>query len=292
MVEKVNFVKRHTKARAPGRAERHHREGGADPPLERDALRRQGRSAARACGIRASAGRHARAHRRVVSGETIAEGRVAARRARRSDPEAPGSWGPRGRETPERKPWRTTRRRATRRGQAAARQGSRSRAPGARRPRRAKAASRAAAEAGRHGRPHARQKPRLAKLLPREGAPGADAEVRLHEPRCRRRGSRRSCINMGVGDAHPGRRSCSTPRSNELGADHRPDARRSARAKKSIANFKLREGVPIGCAVTLRGARMYEFYDRLHQRGGAAHPRLPRLRTRGRSTGAATTRWA
>ena len=34
-------------------------------------------------------------------------------------------------------------------------------------------------------------------------------------------------------------------------------------AKKSIAGFKLREGVPIGCMVTLRGTRMYEFLDRL-----------------------------
>jgi len=36
-----------------------------------------------------------------------------------------------------------------------------------------------------------------------------------------------------------------------------------ARAKKSIASFKLREGMPLGCAVTLRGERMYEFLDRL-----------------------------
>jgi len=35
------------------------------------------------------------------------------------------------------------------------------------------------------------------------------------------------------------------------------------RAKKSIANFKIRKGMPIGCAVTLRGERMYEFLDRL-----------------------------
>ena len=35
------------------------------------------------------------------------------------------------------------------------------------------------------------------------------------------------------------------------------------RASKSIANFKLREKMPIGCRVTLRGTRMYEFYDRL-----------------------------
>lgn len=35
------------------------------------------------------------------------------------------------------------------------------------------------------------------------------------------------------------------------------------KAKKSIAGFKLREGMPIGCSVTLRGSRMYEFLDRL-----------------------------
>ena len=35
------------------------------------------------------------------------------------------------------------------------------------------------------------------------------------------------------------------------------------RAKKSVANFKLREGMPIGCKVTLRGEKMYEFLDRL-----------------------------
>jgi large subunit ribosomal protein L5 len=40
----------------------------------------------------------------------------------------------------------------------------------------------------------------------------------------------------------------------------RPSIRK---AKKSISNFKLREGQAIGCAVTLRGSRMYEFYDRL-----------------------------
>ena len=43
------------------------------------------------------------------------------------------------------------------------------------------------------------------------------------------------------------------------------------RAKKSVANFKLREGLPIGVKVTLRGARMYEFVDRLFN---AALPRV------------------
>jgi large subunit ribosomal protein L5 len=44
------------------------------------------------------------------------------------------------------------------------------------------------------------------------------------------------------------------------------------RAKKAIANFKLREGVPIGCMVTLRRERMFEFLDRL------IHVALPRVR--------------
>ena len=44
------------------------------------------------------------------------------------------------------------------------------------------------------------------------------------------------------------------------------------KARKSIANFKLRQGMPVGAMVTLRGARMYEFYDRLVNTG------LPRLR--------------
>lgn len=44
------------------------------------------------------------------------------------------------------------------------------------------------------------------------------------------------------------------------------------KAKNSIANFKLREGMPIGCKVTLRGERMYEFLDRL------VNLALPRVR--------------
>jgi large subunit ribosomal protein L5 len=44
------------------------------------------------------------------------------------------------------------------------------------------------------------------------------------------------------------------------------------RARKSIASFKLREGSPVGCKVTLRGPRMYEFYDRL------VNVAIPRIR--------------
>jgi large subunit ribosomal protein L5 len=44
------------------------------------------------------------------------------------------------------------------------------------------------------------------------------------------------------------------------------------KARKSVANFKIREGYPVGCKVTLRGARMYEFLDRL------VNVALPRVR--------------
>jgi len=68
-------------------------------------------------------------------------------------------------------------------------------------------------------------------------------------------------LNMGVGDALQDQKLLEAA-ANELCAiaGQRPTVRR---AKKSISNFKLRAGVPVGCAVTLRGARMYEFYDRL-----------------------------
>ena len=68
-------------------------------------------------------------------------------------------------------------------------------------------------------------------------------------------------LNMGVGDATQDQKALDAAM-NELGsiAGQRPSRRI---AKKSISNFKLREGVAIGCAVTLRGTRMWEFYDRL-----------------------------
>lgn len=68
-------------------------------------------------------------------------------------------------------------------------------------------------------------------------------------------------INMGVGDAVGDPRLLETA-AVELGqiAGQRPSIRA---AKQSISNFKLRQGVKIGCMVTLRGERMYEFMDRL-----------------------------
>ena len=68
-------------------------------------------------------------------------------------------------------------------------------------------------------------------------------------------------VNMGVGDASSRRRRSRTRREQlaTITGQH-PNVRR---ARKSIAAFKLREGMPVGVAVTLRGARMWEFVDRL-----------------------------
>ena len=63
------------------------------------------------------------------------------------------------------------------------------------------------------------------------------------------------------------------------------------RAKRSIAQFRLRTGMPIGAKVTLRGQRMYDFLERTMRAGPAAHPRLPRDRRPARSTGEATSAW-
>ena len=68
-------------------------------------------------------------------------------------------------------------------------------------------------------------------------------------------------INMGVGEAKENAKVLES-----AVADLEKIAGQKAvltRAKNSVANFKIREGMPIGCKVTLRGERMYEFVDRL-----------------------------
>ena len=68
-------------------------------------------------------------------------------------------------------------------------------------------------------------------------------------------------INMGVGESVGEPKALENAVSEMTAiAGQKPALRR---AKKAISNFKLREGVPIGCMVTLRGNRMYEFLDRL-----------------------------
>jgi large subunit ribosomal protein L5 len=68
-------------------------------------------------------------------------------------------------------------------------------------------------------------------------------------------------INMGVGEATQDKKKVEVAASEMMAiAGQKPVI---TRAKKSIASFKLREGMPIGCKVTLRRDRMFEFLDRL-----------------------------
>ncbi|HXH51828.1 MAG TPA: 50S ribosomal protein L5 [Sphingomicrobium sp.] len=68
-------------------------------------------------------------------------------------------------------------------------------------------------------------------------------------------------INMGVGEATQDKKKVEAAAAEmELISGQKPVI---TKAKKSIAQFKLREGMPIGCKVTLRRDRMYEFLDRL-----------------------------
>ena len=68
-------------------------------------------------------------------------------------------------------------------------------------------------------------------------------------------------INMGVGEAKENAKVLETAiKDLETITGQKAVV---TKAKKSVANFKIREGMPIGCKVTLRGERMYEFADRL-----------------------------
>ena len=68
-------------------------------------------------------------------------------------------------------------------------------------------------------------------------------------------------VNMGVGDATQNAKLIEAAVEDLTAISGQKPV--ITKAKKSIANFKLREGVAIGCKVTLRGERMYEFYDKL-----------------------------
>jgi len=68
-------------------------------------------------------------------------------------------------------------------------------------------------------------------------------------------------LNMGVGEAKTDAKQLDAAMDElTIIAGQRPHVRK---ARKSVAQFKIREGMPIGAKVTLRGARMYEFLDRL-----------------------------
>ena len=104
-------------------------------------------------------------------------------------------------------------------------------------------------------------------MLERHGYTNPMAVPRLHK----------IVVNMGVGEATQNIKLLDSA-VEQLAAitGQKPVVRR---ARKSIANFKLRQGMPIGCSVTLRGDQMYDFFDRL------VSIALPRVRDfRGLST--------
>jgi len=77
-------------------------------------------------------------------------------------------------------------------------------------------------------------------------------------------------VNMGVKEAPQDAKVLDAVMGDlAMVSGQKPNVRR---ARKSIANFKIREGMPVGCAVTLRGRRMWEFYDRL------VNVAIPRIR--------------
>src|SRR5438046_5962947 len=112
-------------------------------------------------------------------------------------------------------------------------------------------------EAARHS---GKETPRLKARFRKEVAPALMKELELKNvmavPRLNK-----IVVNMGVGEATQNAKVLD-PAVNELGqiTGQKPVV---TRAKKSIAAFKVRQGQSIGAMVTLRGDRMYEFFDRL-----------------------------
>ncbi len=128
------------------------------------------------------------------------------------------------------------------------------------------------------GRPKAnnRASARLREKYEKEVKPALMKEFELDNPMAAPRIAK-VVVNMGVGEATQNAKVLD-PMANDLAqiTGQKPVI---TRAKKSIAAFKVREGMPIGVMVTLRGDRMYEFLDRL------INVALPRVRDfRGVST--------
>src|SRR5450755_2356876 len=122
----------------------------------------------------------------------------------------------------------------------------------------------------------AKERPRLRAKFEKEVAPALLKELELKNTMAVPR-LNKIVVNMGVGEATQNAKVLD-PAVNELTqiTGQKPVV---TRAKKSIAAFKVREGQPIGAMVTLRGDRMYEFFDRL------VNVVLPRVRDfRGVST--------
>jgi len=112
-------------------------------------------------------------------------------------------------------------------------------------------------EAPRHS---AKERPRMRARFEKEVAPALMKELEIGNPMAVPR-LHKIVVNMGVGEATQNAKVLD-PAVNEqtLITGQKPVV---TRAKKSIAAFKVRAGMPIGAMVTLRGDRMYEFLDRL-----------------------------
>jgi large subunit ribosomal protein L5 len=129
-------------------------------------------------------------------------------------------------------------------------------------------AKKEAAEGGKKSAPESIPTPRLKKRYHEVAVPALMKEFQYKNPMQAPK-LLKVVLNMGMGEAI----------TNAKSLDHAADelAKISGqrpvitRAKKSIATFKLREGMPIGCMVTLRRERMYEFLDRFIS---AALPRI------------------
>ncbi len=141
--------------------------------------------------------------------------------------------------------------------------------PRARARSRRKADAEVEADAAVSGNGHVRPLPRMLERYRGEILPALMKEMEYSTPMQAPR-LHKIVLNIGLGEALDNQRAMeAATRDLSLISGQRPFVRR---ARKSIAGFKLREGQAIGLAVTLRGRRMYEFYDRL------VSSALPRIR--------------
>jgi len=135
-------------------------------------------------------------------------------------------------------------------------------APGAKEAKAAKPETKQApgAKEVKAAKPAPRPPSRLFERYRKEIAPALTKEFSYQNPMAVPR-LRKIVINMGMGEATQNIKLLDTAAA-ELGqiSGQKPVVHRS---RKSIAQFKVRQGMPIGCSVTLRGQRMYEFLDRL-----------------------------
>lgn len=122
--------------------------------------------------------------------------------------------------------------------------------------------------ADKSGKKEKRAVPRLKERYRKEILPALMEELALSNP-MQVPQVEKVLVNMGVGEAVADRKILDAAMDDlAIITGQKPKV---TRAKKSIAGFKIRAGFPVGCVVTLRGARMYEFLDRLLS---AALPRI------------------